>query len=382
MSKRQSIGISGRAHRPAEERRVTVWAVIFAVFMAAFTFLDLPIAKAVYHTSDLYGKIFQIVGIIPTCLAGSFFAISNLFTRKIARKRVLSAVLSALSLLLFVGFTLISIAHLDRGWLVPMTVFSGVFILLAILANRAICRKANLFELRKVMLIALISALAAILGQTLIKFGFNRPRFYTLTDPDTQFTYWFVHHPFAWDSSFPSGHAAQSALVFLLLYLKRFIPRLKAGKWDAVLGSIAVFVTGSTMLSRMFLGAHYATDVWAGCFLTLGTISTANRCIENSYMLPNYRLSLILEKAEQLREMSGSYDSLVQKLENADLADGKGELVLRLLEIREDVDALLENRCLSLEERSALKTIRRLDTRFIKEIRLKNFEDIYTVPVK
>ena len=153
------------------------------------------------------------------------------------------------------------------------------------------------------MLIALI---AAVMGQTVIKFGFNRPRFRTLTDPDAQFTYWFVHHPFILDSSFPSGHAAQSALAFLLLYLKRFIPKLRTRKWDAVLGGIAVFVTVSTMLSRMFLGAHYATDVWAGCFLTLGTISVANRCVENSYMLPNYRLNMIREKALQLCGMNST----------------------------------------------------------------------------
>lgn len=77
-----------------------------------------------------------------------------------------------------------------------------------------------------------------------------------------------------------------------------------------------------------------------------------------------------------------AYDSLVQKLDAAELTGEKGDLILRLLEIREDVDALLEESCLSRRERSSLKTIRRLDTRFIREIRLKNYEDIYTVPVK
>ena len=370
------------------ERCTLAWAVIFAALMAVFTFLDLPLAKALYHYSDLYGEIFQIVGIVPTCVAGVFFAVSNLCTRRIARRRILSAVLSVLSILFFTGFTLISVAHLDRGWLVPIAVFSVLFLLLSVLANRVICRKANLFELRKVMLIALIAALAAVMGQTVIKFGFNRPRFCTLSDPDTQFTYWFVHHPFAWDSSFPSGHASQSALVFLLLYLKRFIPKLRTKKWDVVLSVAAVFVTGSTMLSRMFLGMHYATDVWAGCFLTLGAISAANRYVENCYMLPNYRLSTIREKAAQLYKTSSAPTlcdaaaSLVRKLDVADHADGKGDLVLRLLEIREDLDALLGRPGLSRRERSSLKTIRRLDNRFIKEIRLKNYEDIYSVPVK
>ena len=365
-----------------------VWTAVFAVVMAVLTFLDLPIAKSVYHYSDLYGNIFQIAGIIPTCVAGTFFAVSNLCTRKIARKQIASAVLSVISIVVFAGFTLLSISHLDRSLLAPMAVFSVVWILVSVWANRSICRRANLFELRKVMLVALFATLAAVMGQTVVKFAFNRPRFRTLTDPDAQFTYWFVHHPFAWDSSFPSGHAAQSALMFLLLYLKRFIPKLRTGKWDIVLGGIAVFVTGSTMLSRMFLGAHYATDVWAGCFLTLAAISLANRCVDNSYMLPRYRLSSIREKAERLCEMNrgasakGAYDSLAEKLNTADLAEEKGDLVLQLLEVREDADALLEDRNLPRRERSALKTIRRLDNRFIKEIRLKNYEDIYAVPEK
>ena len=114
----------------------------------------------------------------------------------------------------------------------------------------------------------------------------------------------------------------------------------------------------------------------------------ADRCVGNSYMLPSYRLSAICGKAKRLREMSSgdqtrdAYESLVKKLETADLAEEKGELVLQLLEVREDADALLENMDLSGGERSALKIIRRLDNRFIREIRLKNYEDIYAIPEK
>ena len=234
--------------RAASGMRMVVPAAVFAAVMAALTFLDLPIAKAVYHYNDLYGRIFQIIGLIPTCTAGIFFSVSNLSTRRIARRRIASAVLSVLSILFFFGLTLLSVSQLDRAWLIPVAVFAAAFVPLSVVVNRAIYRKANLFEVRKVMLIALVTALAAVLGQTIIKFAFNRPRFRSLSDPDTQFTYWFVHHPFAMDSSFPSGHAAQSALAFLLLYLKRFIPGRRSRRWDALFGAAAAFITGSTFL--------------------------------------------------------------------------------------------------------------------------------------
>ncbi|SDH78995.1 PAP2 superfamily protein [Pseudobutyrivibrio sp. 49] len=158
-----------------------------------------------------------------------------------------------------------------------------LFIRFSMWANRYICSYAQVVELRKVMMVGLVATLVAVLGQTIIKYGFNRPRFITLTDPDSQFTYWYVHHPIAHDSSFPSGHAAQSALSFILVYLKKFVPKLRSKKWDVAFWVLAIFITGSTMISRMLLGVHYATDVWAGCFLTLFTISFTNWYVEKTY---------------------------------------------------------------------------------------------------
>ena len=216
-------------------------------------------------------------------MAGIFFTISNFLTLRVAKKRLLSILVGWLALIVFVGFNLLSVAMLNSRWLLLIMVFDVSFVAFSMWANRYICSYARVVELRKVMMIGLSATLVAVLGQTIIKYGFNRPRFITLTDPDAQFTYWFVRHPIAHDSSFPSGHAAQSALSFILVFLKRFIPRLRSKKWDVTLWSLAIFITGSTMISRMMLGVHYATDVWAGCFLTLLTISVTNWYVERTY---------------------------------------------------------------------------------------------------
>ena len=164
-----------------------------------------------------------------------------------------------------------------------MIIFSVIFIPLSVYLNRVILRKIDPIEVRKVMLIGLMAALMAVLGQMMTKFMFNRPRFYLLTDPDAQFKYWFYHYPFEPDSSFPSGHSAQAALTFMILYLKRFIPSLDTRKWDIFLFLVASFLTVSTMVSRMFLGMHYATDVWAGSFMTLAMITWAHWYFERKY---------------------------------------------------------------------------------------------------
>lgn len=260
-----------------------LWVVTFAVGMLIFTFYDLPIAKSVYRIDSAYGRCFEIIGLITTPMAGIFFSISNFLTMRVAKNRAASLVVGWLAIIVFVGFNLLSVGMLNSRWLGVIFLLDLLFIRFSIWANRYICSYAQVVELRKVMMIGLVATLVAVLGQTIIKYGFNRPRFVTLTNPDTQFTYWFVHHPFAHDSSFPSGHAAQAALSFMLIYLKRFVPKLRNKRWDAVLWAVAIFITVSTMISRMLLGVHYATDVWAGCFLTLLTISLTNWYVEKTY---------------------------------------------------------------------------------------------------
>lgn len=263
------------------------WLIIFVLFMLVFTFIDLPFAKFIYHRFDLYSRIFQMIGLVPSCIAGIFFAISILRTREIAASKVLSVIVSLLSIFSFAGFTLLSVANLERTLLIPAAVFAVLLIPISISINRyMITHSISMLELRKVAIIALFATLMAVLGQTLIKFMFNRPRFIWLADPDAEFTYWFVHFPWTPDSSFPSGHAAQSALTFLLLYLKKFLPKLRTRKWDIALCAFAIFINGSTMLSRLFLGAHYLTDVWAGSFLTLCTISLSNLYVDRFYKNP------------------------------------------------------------------------------------------------
>lgn len=259
------------------------WITYFVIGMVIFTFLDLPIAKSLYHYSDTYGRIFEVVGLIPTCICGIFFSMSNLCTLSIARNKPVSIIISIFAFVLYIGFTLLSLYYVSPRFFIPVGVFSIVFIPVSYFLNRAICRKIDLYEVRKVMLIALFATFMAVIGQMLAKYCFNRPRYYLLSDPDTEFRYWFYHYPFALDSSFPSGHAAQAALTYMILYLKRFIPSLDTKKWDAILFLIATFLTVSTMLSRMFLGMHYATDVWAGSFLTLGMITWADWYFERSY---------------------------------------------------------------------------------------------------
>jgi membrane-associated phospholipid phosphatase len=70
------------------------------------------------------------------------------------------------------------------------------------------------------------------------------------------------------DSSFPSGHAISSVILYgLLAYL--FVPKMPSRFWKWVL-VIAVILTNLYIgYSRIYLGGHYLTDVVAGYGLGL-----------------------------------------------------------------------------------------------------------------
>jgi len=76
-------------------------------------------------------------------------------------------------------------------------------------------------------------------------------------------------HPFG--TSFPSGHATASAVLFATLAL--YVGRGRTFGTRAVLWSLAVIVPVAVGLSRVYLGAHWPTDVLAG--FALGAFWTA-----------------------------------------------------------------------------------------------------------
>ena len=98
--------------------------------------------------------------------------------------------------------------------------------------------------------------LGAVLGgvalNNLLKFAFSRPR------PD-----FVIPAARIFTASFPSGHAALSAITYLTIgvLLARLYPSFPL---RLCLMSIAGFLTMLVGLSRIYLGFHYPTDVLAG----------------------------------------------------------------------------------------------------------------------
>ncbi len=105
---------------------------------------------------------------------------------------------------------------------------------------------------RKTAGLVLVAVLCGVVLSSLLKSGFARPR------PD------LVPHSVAvFTSSFPSGHAMMSAVVYLTL--GSLVARTKHSVTLKVyVLSLALFLTLLVGLSRIYLGVHWPSDVLAG----------------------------------------------------------------------------------------------------------------------
>jgi|GEM_PF-902424 len=69
------------------------------------------------------------------------------------------------------------------------------------------------------------------------------------------------------NDSFPSGHAAASAIV--LLTIAYIIDKNLSKTWSRIVAGLAVFLIAAIGISRIYLGFHFPTDVIAGWLVAI-----------------------------------------------------------------------------------------------------------------
>jgi undecaprenyl-diphosphatase len=131
-----------------------------------------------------------------------------------------------------------------------LTALGGVAVTSALLL--AVAGFLALGGLRRTALYLLLSVASGIILAFLLKAGFDRPR------PEL-----VPHGSHVITSSFPSGHSATAAVVYLTLgaLLSRALDH--HGQRVLVM-ALAVAITFGVGVSRVYLGVHWPTDVLAG----------------------------------------------------------------------------------------------------------------------
>lgn len=249
------------------------WSVlgIAAALLAVFAFMDLPISLALYQPESLFGKLFEVIGELPAALTAAFSgaAIMLLHDGQSSGKKVLTSLCGGAVWL--IGCVMCGV--MPMNYVETPSQMLRIILIAAAAAVSALpvlrLPKEKQAAARRVALVGILLFFTVLIGFNLIKMLWGRMRLRSMTAPYEDFTMWLLPQGFTTDNefmSFPSGHTAQASLMLMITLLPCVFPKLTA-YMRALKGSAYVWVV-LVAVSRVVMGAHFASDVTVGFLIT------------------------------------------------------------------------------------------------------------------
>lgn len=246
---------------------IIVW--IIAAFLLESS--DLLISTSLYNPDSGWAKLLEKYGEIP----GLIVVLVGIHIYVVTLKES-----SNLKTILFTGFLLTtgSLVTIYIFWALSLAITEGsavfnqnrnYFFLAAILLNIIISilfKKRYKFS-KKSILFSRLSFKMFFFGYLLLvqplKIFWGRIRFRDLAENYSNFTAWYFPNGITGNQSFPSGHAAMGFMMialFVFLMDKSFYKRI-------ILKGIILSWALAVCISRVVIGAHFASDVLFGAMI-------------------------------------------------------------------------------------------------------------------
>jgi membrane-associated phospholipid phosphatase len=255
------------------KNKLIYYLTLFCSVLAGyFAFTDLQISISIVNETSVWANFLERFGEIPGLLViiTAVYIFSANYSPASKLRRII------ISSLLFIGITFLVIylavviyngLHSNNEFLL---VYKFEIIIGAICINLfliILLRKVEVSEaFKKFSRISLLLGLYGILFlvQT-IKIFWGRVRFRDLDALYSDFSLWFIPNGVNWNQSFPSGHSAMGWILLPLLILVANKSKIIKFSLLALIISWGVAVG----LSRVVIGAHYASDVLIGAFIII-----------------------------------------------------------------------------------------------------------------
>lgn len=231
-------------------RLIVIIVIVWVIFALIFGFTDLEISKAVVDESSEWGTFGRDYGEVPgyALIAIALATFMGSFNNNLKLQKIPAYI----SVIVGVFFIIFADGETDfyTGWglIIPMVFY------VIITWNKDWKKYRTLAGI--ISLLAIINPLVLV---QIIKILWGRVRFRDLAPGFGDYTPWFLPQGVTRNRSFPSGHTAMGWM---------FLPLLIAIKdrknMDLVKISLYVLIFGWGIfvgLSRIVIGAHYASDV-------------------------------------------------------------------------------------------------------------------------
>ena len=247
--------------------------LVISVLLVIFAFIDLQISNAIYNSNSSFGMIFEAIGEFPAAVIATFCTVSLMLTRN-KEKSVKYNLRTGGYIILLLLFALMAA-------MLPVKYFNGPTVLIPIIAtlyiviSYIIAKKyssTNREELRNAAIVGVLTFVFVVITFNLVKMGWGRERYRHMiaTGSFEGFSLWFTPQKLTTDNefmSFPSGHSANAAIMIWITLIPTFITSLREKKnWFIGFSLLWILVVP---ISRIMVGAHFASDVTMGVTITL-----------------------------------------------------------------------------------------------------------------
>jgi membrane-associated phospholipid phosphatase len=245
---------------------ISIW-IILSIFFGIY---DLDISKQLANQNSVWAKFLENYGMLPglfVILSGVYVYYSFIKTKSDIWSYIQKVVFYLVSSgLIFYLFDII-LGNVVTDLLLTFLIisFSINIVIFIILHNANQVQSALAIKYAKVVVgMALFGYVIFIQG---VKYFWGRVRFRELDAAFSQFTQWYMPQGLTGSDSFPSGHAAMGWMLLALLSLLT-----NKEQWIKFSAIVIIFMWGVTLtLSRVVIGAHYASDVLFGSFFIIMT---------------------------------------------------------------------------------------------------------------
>lgn len=241
--------------------------LVFAALAVVFGMYDLQISLALVNQESPFGLTLETLGVlvapmIATC--ASIVTITFFVKEKEAAKRKQKIVFSALAAAIGIGYTVyvfldFAILECLLYLLATLLIYAAVALLVQKLSRE------TLYTFMRISVVALWYLVTILVAILVIKTFWGRIRYRQMEDI-SQFVPWFIPQGITGFNSFPSGHTSNATSVYLLTMFAPLTKNkfLKALCWIAPIVWIIVMA-----VSRVIVGAHYASDVLFGAGISI-----------------------------------------------------------------------------------------------------------------
>ncbi|SRR4030066_998931 len=244
--------------------------LIWIILAVIFGIYDLDISKHIVNQNSVRAKFLQDYGMIP----GLFIILSGIYIYYSfikAKSDVWSYILKIIFFLVSSGliyylFDVLLGGVVANHLIIFLIISFSISILIFILLHKANqVQSATAIRYSKVVMgMALFGYVIFVQG---VKYFWGRVRFRELDVAFSQFTPWYLPQGITGSDSFPSGHAAMGWMLLPLLILLA-----NKKMWVKNSALVIIFLWGVVLaLSRVVIGAHYASDVIFGAFFIIIT---------------------------------------------------------------------------------------------------------------